>query len=121
MIKELNFRPECYDNEDFVNEINECIRALNNLESLITSHISSDAMSRLKEPQMRSDDTRHTYSGAQPPRADNTGSPKLPSFEEVWNFVCNLDVEASGKPSVIMKYICHRFYEYIERQLRAGA
>ena len=60
-------------------------------------------------------------SGAQPPRADNTGSPKLPSFEEVWNFVCNLDVEASGKPSVIMKYICHRFYEYIERQLRAGA
>ena len=38
MVKELILRSECYDNEDFVNKINECVRALNNLESLITSH-----------------------------------------------------------------------------------
>jgi len=62
MIKEIVFDPEFVDTDMLVGKINERVRALNNLESLITSHnISSDAMSRLKEPQMRSDDTRHTY------------------------------------------------------------
>jgi len=62
MIKEIVFKAEFVDKQDIVDKINECVRALNNLESLITSHnISSGAMYRLKEPPMRSDDTRHTY------------------------------------------------------------
>ena len=62
MIKPFSFKAEFIDQQEIVDKINECVCALNNLESLITSHnISSDAMSRLKEPQIRSDDTRHTY------------------------------------------------------------
>jgi hypothetical protein len=62
MIKEIVFKAEFVDQQDIVDKINECVRALNNLESLITSHnISRDAMSRSMEAPVRSDDTRHPY------------------------------------------------------------
>ena len=62
MIKPFAFKAVFIEQQEVVDKINECVRALNNLESLITSHnIRSDAMSRLKEARTRSDDTRHTY------------------------------------------------------------
>jgi len=62
MIKPFSFKAEFIDQQEIVDKINECVCALNNLESLITSHnISRDAMSRSMEAPMRSDDTRHPY------------------------------------------------------------
>ena len=62
MIKPFSFKAEFIDQQEIVDKINECVCALNNLESLITSHnISRDAMSRSMEAPTRSDDTRHPY------------------------------------------------------------
>jgi len=62
MIKEFMGKAEFIDQEEVIDKINECVRALNNLESLITSHnISRDAMSRIMEAPVRSDDTRHPH------------------------------------------------------------
>ena len=38
MIKPFAFKAEFIEQQDVVDKINECVRALNNLESLITSH-----------------------------------------------------------------------------------
>jgi len=62
MIKEIVFKAEFVDKQEIVDKINECVCALNNLESLIILHnVSRDAMSRSMEAPMRSDDTRHPY------------------------------------------------------------
>jgi len=62
MIAELPSNPTV----NLVNEkINVLIRAVNALQTVEAQpqadNISRDAMSRLKEPPMRSDDTRHPY------------------------------------------------------------
>lgn len=61
MIKEIIFEAEFVDKQDIIDKINECVRALNALELGTSHNISRDAMSRLKEPPVRSDDTRHPY------------------------------------------------------------
>ena len=57
-----------------------------------------------------------------PTKSPNTGSPKLPSSEEVWNHVNNLiefndDYARTEEARMVSKLV----YEFITRQLRAGA
>ena len=59
---------------------------------------------------------------AAPSASTNTGSPKLPSSTEVWNHVCEYSpalrtVEQIAADRRVAKLV----YEFIYRQLRAGA
>ena len=56
--------------------------------------------------------------------AHNTGSPKLPLFEEIWNTLKHEIYNPSdnlGGVEYLIKGQAERVYEFIERQLRASA
>ena len=60
--------------------------------------------------------------GTQPPQATNTGSPKLPSSTEVWNMIKDFRIDKGVICSVDdLRSVSQAIYEFISRQLRAGA